>query len=52
MADNQVNLFVILARKIIPKTRKCVLKQQETTCQKDQLWCKILQKCRTWIQNS
>jgi hypothetical protein len=35
MADNQVQLINNLALKIIPKTRKCLLKQQEIACQKD-----------------
>lgn len=39
MADNQVQQLINLARKIIPKTRDRFLKQQETTCQKDQRWC-------------
>ncbi len=35
MADDQVHKFNNLALKIIPKTRKCVLKQQKITCKKD-----------------
>lgn len=37
MADNQVMNFLILARKILPKTRKRIPEQQEIARQKDRL---------------
>ena len=52
MADNQVNLFVILARKIIPKTRNCVPQQQKASRKEDFIWSQVFQECWTWFQNS
>ncbi len=51
MADNQVLTTYNLAWKILPKTRKCVLEQQEIVGKKDQLWSQILQECWSWIQD-
>lgn len=51
MADNQVRIAYNSALKIIPKTRKCVLEQQEIVGKKDQHWSQILQECRSRIQN-
>lgn len=52
MADNQVPIYSYLALKSIPKTRKCVPEQQETTRQEDILRCSILQEYWTWIQDT
>ena len=51
MADNQVRIAYNSALKIIPKTRKCVLEQQEIVGKKDQHWSQILQECWSWIQD-
>lgn len=51
MADNQVTISNNLARKIIPKTRKCLPQQQEAARQKDYIGSQILQECRARIQD-
>lgn len=51
MADNQVPIFVTLAREIIPEARERVPEQQETSRQEDLIRSPLLQKYRPGLQN-
>ena len=52
MADIQVTSIPNIARKSLPKARKCVPQLQEITCQEDQNRSEVLQECGSEFQDS